>query len=464
MTQDADRLVLHWRAHPDEFARQMFGVELDRWQLEAMTALNVHDRIAIRSGHGVGKTAFFAITIIWWLFTRTPCKVLATAPSSYQLENVLWAEVAKWHMKMPDAFRDLLIIKSDSIEFAPIPRANVVLARTARKERPEAFQGFHDPNMLFMIDEASGVDDLIFETGMGSMSTPGAKVLMAGNPTRRQGFFYDAFHSQNHLWKTFHVSCANAKMVTPDYAVQMADMYGDDSNIYRIRVLGEFPTDEDDVVIPLSWIQSAVDRDVEQIDGKVIWGVDVGGGGDESALAKRRRNVLLEPVKRWNKADTMQTVGIVVMEYEKTSYKDRPDVIMVDSIGIGAGVAHRLREQGFPARAVNVGELPATPGDKQKFVRKRDELWWRAREWFQERECRIPDDPKTIAELAMPLWQATSTGKIMVEGKYSMRKFDQKRAASGRSPNGADAFNLTFATSDRGISSRQINYPKLKVV
>ena len=423
----------------------MFGVELDTWQSEAMLALNEHDRIGIRSGHGVGKTAFFAMTIHWWLLTRTPCTILCTAPSSYQLENVLWTEVAKWRDKMPEAFREIIDIKADSIEFKPAPRANVCLARTARREKPEAFQGFHDENMLFLIDEASGVDDLIFETGLGSMSTEGAKVLMAGNPTRRGGFFYEAFHGASHMWKTFKVSCNDAKMVKSAYADEMAAMYGADSNIFRIRVLGEFPQDSDDVLIPLSWIEASVDREVEQIEGNVLWGVDVGMGGDDSALAKRKVNVLLEHVKTWSKGDTMQTVGMVVMEYEHTPYHLRPDAILVDSIGIGAGVAHRLREMGFPARSVNVGETKSVTGN---YVRLRDELGWKARKWFEAMDCKIPLDKDFIAEASTPLWQPTSAGKVLVESKRYMKKFDPTRMAAGRSPNRLDAFNLTFAASD----------------
>lgn len=446
------QVVHHWRKHPEEFARQLFGVDLDVWQLAAMTSLNERDLIAVRSCHGVGKTAFFVFTAYWWILTRTPCLVVCTAPSSNQLENVLWSEFAKWRELMPPGFKDLIDIKSESITFTPAPRTNRILARTARRERPEAFQGFHDPNMLFIADEASGVDDIIFETGWGSMTSEGAKVLLAGNPTRRSGFFFDAFHKNAGLWKTFKVGYKDSKLITQNYVDRMAHMYGEDSNIFRVRVLGEFPTDADDVVIPLSWMEDAVDRPVEQIDGRILWGLDVGMGGDDSALAKRNKNVLLDHIKTWSKSDLMQTVGIVVKEYNEEPYETKPHNILVDAIGIGAGVAHRLKEQGLPARAINVSESSSS---SNKYVRLRDQLWWQAREWFQERDCRIPDDKDLIAELSTPMWQPTSAGKILVEAKKSIKRLDVTRAASGRSPNRGDAFIMTFAANDTLVRSYQ---------
>jgi hypothetical protein len=115
----------------------------------------------------------------------------------------------------------------------------------AASYRPEALQGFHAEHLLFLIDEASGIPDIVFEVGMGALSTPGAKVLMAGNPTRTSGFFYDTHHSQRNRWHTMDVSCLDVPRAQ-GHIEDIRAKYGEGSNTWRVRVLGEFPTSDDE--------------------------------------------------------------------------------------------------------------------------------------------------------------------------------------------------------------------------
>jgi phage terminase large subunit len=424
-------------ADPVLFVESMLGATPQRWQAEALLAIANNDRVAIRSGHGVGKTAFLSWLVLWWLLTRLPTKVVCTANTAHQLSDVLWSEIGKWHRKLPEGMRRLLEIKSDKIELTGVPDSFAV-ARTSRREQPEALQGFHSENLLFVIDEASGVPDIVFEVGQGALSTEGAKVVMCGNPTRAQGYFYDAFTKSAARWWTRRVSCHDADTVDKGFLADMAAQYGDGSNQYRVRVLGEFPAGDDDTLIPRHIITAARDRPVAKSEtAPVVWGLDVARFGDDSsALAKRRGNALVEPVKVWRGKDLMETCGLVKVEYDAAG-QHRPVEILVDVIGLGAGVVDRLRELGLPVRGVNVAELPALDGNR--FQRLRDELWWKAREWFEARDCSIPDDESLIDELAGPLYSLTSSGKIQVEPKAHMKR------RIGRSPDKADAFCLTFA-------------------
>lgn len=403
------------------------------------------------------NSAWLALLIIWWLVTHFPAKVVCTASKAHQLEDVLWAEVAKWLRRMKPEFAGLFEVKSDKIELRGAGRESFAVARTARPENPEAFQGFHSENLLFIADEASGVPDAIFEVGEGSMSTPGAKTVLAGNPTRVQGYFHDAFHKMRRFWKVLHVPCSVSSQVDPGYIEKMAARYGVNSNTYRVRVLGDFPTGEDDQVIPLYLVEAAVSRDVEPIPGRAeIWGLDVARFGDDrSALAKRRGNVLNEPVKFWQGKDTMQTVNLVHAEYNAAKVK--PAFIMVDSIGLGAGVQDRLRELGLPSRGIAVSERPSVKG---KHMRLRDELWFTAREFFEKRDSRIPDQEDLIGELAGPSFTFTSGGLIKVESKEDMKK------RGVFSPDLADAFCLTFAMGDvsQGAHKKKLEYDHKWVV
>ncbi len=434
----ARALAAPWVENPVGFCRALLGVSPEPWQEEALRAIQTNDRVAIRSGHGVGKSAVLAWLVIWFLSTRHAAKVPCTAPTAHQLSDILWGEIAKWRRRLPAALADRIEVKKDRIESLHAPYECFAVARTARKEQPEAFQGFHSDNLLFIVDEASGVDDAIFEVGEGAMSTPGAKTVLAGNPTRASGYFFEAFHRARAAWATLRVSCSDSTLVASTYAAGMAQRYGADSNVYRVRVLGEFPTAEDDAVIPLDWCESAVRRDVAPLEGmRVVWGLDVARfGSDRTALAKRRGNLLLEPVKSWHGRDLMQVCGLVLDAYEAADDDECPDEILVDSIGLGAGVVDRLRELGLPARGINVAEAAAQDG---RHARRRDELWWRAREWFGARDCVIPDDPALIAELSLPKYRFTSAGKLQVESK------DDMKGRGVQSPDLADAFCLTFA-------------------
>ena len=443
-------VILAWRNDPVLFVEQVFQVVPEPWQKKALVEIAVHDRVSIRSGHGVGKSAFLSWVIYWWLLTNVSCKAACTAPTSHQLSDVLWGELAKWARMMPKGLRSLVDLSQDMVTRKDAPKEAFCVARTARKETPEAFQGFHSEAMLFIIDEASGVDDVIFEVGEGAMSTPGAKTLMVGNPTRTSGYFFDSHHRMRSAWSIMRVSCLDKEMVSgrfqsDTYSKNMALRYGEDSNIYRVRVLGEFPSHEDDVVIPLNLVEASVGRDVECAEGRIIWGLDVARFGDDrTALTKRKKNWLLEKPKTWRNKDTMQTAGMVVHEFENTQHDMRPDRIMVDSIGVGAGVVDALKEHGLPVKGVNVSESPAVASN---YMRLRDELYWKAREWFEDKASKLPVGcDELIAELTIPKYQVQPNGKIKVESKQEIKR------RIPNSPDIADSFMLTFATNDRKLS------------
>lgn len=392
-----------------------------------------------------------AIQILWWLCTRYPAKIACTAPTAHQLSDVLWAELAYWWRRLPDHLRSNFRLTNERFSMVGNEETSFAVARASNPDKPETFQGFHSPHMLFLADEASGIEDVIFEVGQGALSTPGAKIFMAGNPTRSSGYFYDAFTRFRNHWWTKRVSVTDlddAPYANPDYPAEMAEKYGADSNVYRVRCLGEFPLEEDDVLIPLSLIEAAKDRDVAPIMQLLpVWGLDVARFGNcRTALAKRRGNVMMEPIKSWHKRDLMEVAGIVLNEYEECHSDERPVEILVDSVGLGAGVVDRMRELNLPVRGINVGEMPSGKG---KYNRLRDELWWRTREWFDSREVKIPEDERLIAQLSTLKYKFTSTGKIQVEGKEELMK------RGVESPDEADAFVLTMAGLDRrGVVDR----------
>ena len=400
--------------------------------------------------------------MLWFLASYFPAKVPCTAPTAHQLDDVLWAEIAKWHRNMAARFPALssqFVWSAGAYRMAGAPNESFAVARTSRKENPEALQGFHSENILFLIDEASGVPDNIFEVAEGALSTEGAFVVMAANPTRQSGYFFDSHHKMRAHWAALHWSGEDSPMVSRAYIEQMAQKYGRSSPVFKVRVLGDF-VDAADGVISLELCEAAKERDVVCSDSApIIWGVDVARFGDDSsAIAKRRGNWQLEPVREWWGKDTMQTAGLVKAEWDSCMPAARPQAINVDVIGIGAGVVDRLKELGLPVVGVNVSESESVKpvSEGVSFNRLRDELWWRGREWLEARDCKLADDDETIAELTTPTYGFTSNGRLQVERKDELRKRGVK------SPNRADAWLLTFHEGGLpAMRNASINYPKL---
>ena len=218
----------------------------------------------------------------------------------------------------------------------------------------------------------------------------------------------------------------------------MRARYGEESNAFRIRVLGEFPMADDDTIIPFHLVESAIHRDIEVTpDEKPIWGLDVARfGSDKTALCKRYGNVVTE-ITSWQGLDLMQTVGRVMAEYEGLPPSMRPKEILVDSIGVGGGVVDRLRELGAPVRGINVGEAPAMG---KTHMNLRSELWFKTKGWLEDRSCKLPKNEQLLAELTAIRYSFTSSGKMKAESKDEMRKRGLK------SPDLADALCLTMAS------------------
>lgn len=429
---------------PIGFVREVLGAEPDGWQLEALRALaRGHTRLAVRSGHGVGKTALAAWCICWFANTRAPFKIAVTAPTAPQLFDALIPETHKWFRRLPPTWRDLWEITSDHIRLKADAEC-FVTARTSRPEQPEAMAGLHSQSIMLVADEASGIDEAVYEAAGGSMSSPGAITLLIGNPTRSTGFFWRCHTLERDRWFCMRVSSADSPRVAPGYVAEIADRYGTDSNAYRVRVLGEFPVADQDTLIPAGLVDDAMARAVD-LDHSAfeIWGVDVARFGDDaSVLIKRRGNVVYEMPRRWHQVDTMQLAGAIKAEFDLSTVP--PSIIVIDVIGVGAGVVDRLHEQSLPILGLNVSEAPSLSG---RYTQLRDELWMRCREWLETRAVRLPRDERLRDELASVRYSFLSSGKLKVEQKADMRRRGLP------SPDHADALCLTFAEQGLMVGS-----------
>ena len=432
--------ITKYKNDPVRFVREILDQEPDPWQVELMEESLKSRLLAVKSGHGIGKSTTCAWLMMHHMLCFYPQKTVCTAPTAAQLFDALFAELKSQLLLLPPALKGLFEVFSERITLKSDPAGSFISCRTARKESPEALQGIHSSGkVLLIVDEASSVDNAIFEAAGGSLSG-NATLIMVGNPTKSEGYFYDAFTKLAHRWWLRTVSCENSPRVTKEYIEEMAERYGTDSATYAIRVRGCFSETTDDTIISNELVESAVTRDVEPTKGAITWGIDVARfGADKSALCKRQGNTIMEPIKSWAKIDTMNLMGQINAEYQKAQQDNlAPQEILVDVIGAGASIVDRGLELDMPVIGINTGESASLSG---QYKNLRCELWHRAKEWFEQRHCRIPRDERLMFELCSPRYSFESSGKVRMETKEEMKK----RIGHMGSPDYADSFVLTFA-------------------
>ena len=430
------------------FVRNILSVErIDPLQLEVLKALDTNDHVSVRAGHGTGKTALLAWIILHYICTRPHCKIPCTSPTKHQLFDVLWSELSMWHGKMGSTdigglFARNLEWKKESFVNLLSPADWFAAPRTASKDRPEALQGFHARYVLKVVDEASGVPDEVIEVLEGAYGTEETKGIWTANPTKISGAFYRSHRDPRELkfFKQVQMNCEKSTLTPTRYIERMASKYGVNSNIYKVRVEGEFPENDSESFIPLGLAEGAYMRDIVSMPtDKLIWGVDVARnitGGDRSVIARRRGNEFL-PYEVLRLGDTMKLVNHIA----RRAKMEKPDAIFVDVIGFGAGVYDRLHELGFPAFPVNVAETVSMEFP-DRYRRLRDELWGKMREWLEQGRGKLWDneDHDLVNELSLPRFSLPN-GKIVIESKEEI----QAREPGIGSPDIADAHLLTFA-------------------
>lgn len=425
------------------FVQNVLKVEyIEPWQLEELEALDKGvTKLSIRSGHGVGKTAFCAWNALHFVLFRDDVKVIVTSPSLKQMTDGLIPEIQKWIARLPKWMAVQLEVTSERMTRKPHGKNNFVSFRTARKENPEALQGVHAQSVMIIVDEASGVEEVVYEAGQGALSTVGSIAILIGNPTKPSGFFYKTHNELSDLWRTRKVSCMESSRVDEAYIKSQERTYGRDSREFKVRVLGEFPDSGENAVIPRRYVESAQGRDIIPPGRGLVWGIDPGRGGDPSGFISRDAKAIYE-IEEYRLDDSMRLVGAIKHRWDTTPSRLRPTAIYVDSIGLGGPIADRLLELELPIVHVNVSEVASI---SDRYARLRDELWFECRHWFESAEVTMPtkeENPyveKLTHELASVESEYLSTGKLQVESKEKMKRRGLK------SPNLADALCLTFA-------------------
>ena len=382
--------------------------------------------------HNSGKSAMLSWLILYIGMTTKDAKIIATAPVAAQLTEQLIPEIKKWKANMFPLIRDLVEVHVQFIKFA---NGNSGIFRTARKENSEAMAGVHASFVLVVIDEASGVPKQIFDTLEGALSTSYLSVF-TGNPTRTSGKFYNIFHTKDPTYQMLHFDSEKSALVNPKWIEDMRTTYGEDSDVYRVRVKGGFPRADTKGLFAASVVDEAMER-VNKDSGEVIMSVDPARYGDDSTVIARRTQTKVKILDVLRGKDLMESANVVYGYYKRINAV----AIVIDTIGLGAGLYDRLKQLG--ANVID-GNSAKSAFNNQVYINKRAEMYDKLAEWLTYAD--IPKDEKLAEELKAIIYKFNSAGRMQIISK------EELKAELGRSPDRADALALLFYSDDLTVT------------
>jgi len=418
--------------------------------IEAAITKKSSNRISIKSGHGIGKSTTLSWVLLWFLFCYKDSQIPCTAPTSDQMHDILWKEVQIWLNRMPKEIKQLYDWSNDYIRMIESPQTWFARARTARKESPEALAGIHADHILYLVDEASGVPDEIFNTGEGALTGGFFIFVMISNPTRLLGYFHDSHTTDKENWQCLTFSSEDSPIVDPKYVQRIIDKHGINSDEYNIRVRGEFPNEDsmdDGGYLPL-----LLEQDFRTtIDGTFIGrkrlGVDPAGEGSDTTSWVVRDNYKAKIVakEKISNSKSIAQKTRTLMEH----YEILPEDVTIDNFGEGANVAQELGLAGVRVNALNVGErvdkeeeeIIVADGGKI-FLNIRARAYFDLRKWMRTGGELVQNTAWKEEGLVIK-YRTEVSGRIKIMSKREMKRQGIK------SPNNMDALMLTFVDGEQ---------------
>ncbi|WP_421883257.1 terminase [Methylibium sp.] len=426
--------ILTFRDRPADYVRCVFQAEPDEWQVQALNAIATDQRLAVASGHGVGKTALTSWLIHWFMSTRPDPQIVVTANTKNQLDSKTWRELAKWNQRAING--GWFTHSATRFALKEAPDTWFASAIPWTENNSEAFAGTHEEHVLNVFDEASSIPDVIWDVVEGSMTTANAKWAAFGNPTRNTGRFRECWGRFRHRWHTMQVDSRTAKQADAAQIQAWIDDYGIDSDFVKVRVLGEFPSQSTNQFISAADVDACVKYEALGFEAlpKILAADIARFGDDQSVIAKRQGRKVL-PFQAWRGLDLMKSadkIAEAIDEYE-------PDAAVIDETGVGSGVVDRLRQLRYTVFGFNGGEKP---NDPNTYRNRRVEVWGLMRDALKER-LDLPNDYELRQDLIGPEYGFTPSQQLLLE-----RKEDMKKRGLG-SPDKGDALAMTWAVSPR---------------
>lgn len=421
---------------PDEWQIQILkdiGEQLKKGK-DLQTAIQE----AVASGHGIGKSALISWLIHFAISTHENTRGVVTANTEGQLRTKTWPELSKWHnmfiAKDLFTYTATAIFSSDK-DYEKTWRIDAI---PWSKNSPESFAGLHNQGnrILVLFDEASAIDDVIWEVTEGALTDANTEIIWCafGNPTRNSGRFRECFRKYRKFWNTYQIDSRTVKISNKAKIEEWLEAYGEDSDFFKVRVRGVFPSASD-----LQFISTEIaDKAQKQVykPGQfehlpVIIGVDPAWTGSDSLEIVMRQGYYMKPLASIPKNDDDWRMAQLIAQFED-EYK--ADAVFID-MGYGTGIYSIGKQLGRKWRLIEFGGKSNDP----VYLNMRAYMWGQMKEWLREGGSIPPNDQGLYDDLTGPDAIIDKNGRIQLESKESMKKRGLP------SPNKGDALALTFA-------------------
>lgn len=416
--------------------------------------------VSIMAGKGVGKDTFVAVLTLWFLVCFPRAKIPITGPSYDQLKDIYMKEVSKWHDNRNEAGEQICLchddihIGAENIERIDSDKkvrsfAHIRTASPGSNETQQAavLGGWHETYMMPIVDEASGVPEGVLKALENTLTRPINFAVIIFNPDRSNGFAYETHYgTRASKWIRLQWDARKSNFVTEQQLANMLEIYGADGPEYRVYVLGLPPEENPNSLIPRSWVMESEDRwqnskeyDVE--NEPISMGIDPAREGKDKTVLLSLKGRRVIDITEWQEPDSSVLADKILMKISELN----PNMVYIDTIGIGGPIYDNLKRYCKVIRAVNVARASDEP---DRFPRLRDKAFWSLRMMFEKGLIDIMPQKQLRNELSAIRYE-TLVGKVKVESKEAMRK------RSMPSPNHADA--LMLATRANMTSLRYSN-------
>lgn len=417
---------------PVAWVKDALGEHL--WSKQAEIAEDVRDNryVAVQSAHDTGKSFLASRLIAWWIESHPPGEafVVSTAPSSTQVEAILWRELGKAHRKGDLSGR----ITGGQVPQWKIGQEIIGYGRkpqdlSSKEEAMASFQGIHARYVLVVLDEAGGIPKWLWDAVDTLVTNADSRVLAIGNPDDPSSHFEKVCRPGSG-WKHHKISAFDTPaftgeevpeilehvLVSKEWVEERKSRWGETSPLYISKVCGEFPEVTDDTLITPKMVRDAVENELPGL-GQGRYASDIARYGSDETTLYRNRDGQVRMIWVKHKQDTMKTSGDIVLVLKK--HKGYIPVV-IDVVGVGSGVVDRVKEQGYRVVPFNGGERAVNP---KKFVNRRSEMYWRLREALEGLEIDLDEaDEDMQAQLTGMKYTIDSSGRIKVEKKEDMKK------------------------------------------
>ena len=423
---------------PVEFVREVLRETPYSKQEDILNAVARSRRVSVVGCNGSGKDWAAARAVLWWVHSRSPAKAIVTGPTTRQVDDIVWNEIRAAYAQAPDRLCGRMF-RTSRYEID-----DQTFALGFASNSPYNLQGFHSPNLLVVITEAHAVREMDIDA---VRRLNPSRLLMTGNPLVAAGSFYDSHHSKRQMYDTVQIGAGDTPnvalddhvipgMITRQDVDDRKQDWGETSPTYIGAILGKFPDNFDQIIVPLSFAAGAARRSL-RAEGEVVVACDVARYGHGKTVVVRRQGPVARIVWRVRGRDTMKTASFL------KSYCDseRVDTLVVDDAGVGGGVVDRLRELRLGRTRILpfVGAKKAR--DPDRFMNRIAEVWFAMRDRYLRKALDTDDDAALIGQVSSRGYYYVNDSRIALESKKSNTlPMDE-----------ADALAMTFAARRGGV-------------